>query len=208
MVEFTRRKVMTVASGAALALAAMKSAAARPMPTPRQTEGPFYPDVMPDDVDNDLVKIAGRARMAGGEILALTGRVLDAEGRPQPQALVEIWQCDVEGNYIHTEGGAARKRDANFQGYGRTRTDAEGRYTFRTIKPAPYPGRTPHIHMKVTAAGGRALTTQMYVEGEPRNARDFLYRALSADEKARVTAKLERASGPFDWTGAFDIVLS
>src|SRR5690606_21546494 len=122
------------------------------VPTPEQTAGPFYPppNQRPDDTDWDLVKIEGRVREAGGEIMHLAGRVLDRNGAPLAEALVEIWQCDASGRYHHVgDRSSDRQLDEDFQGFGTIRTDAEGRYRFRTIRPVPYPGRTPHIHARI-----------------------------------------------------------
>jgi protocatechuate 3,4-dioxygenase beta subunit len=200
----SRRNVMAALSVFAASTGFAKIAAAL-APTPRQTEGPFYPDILPSDTDNDLVKIQGKVTEAGGQILILTGRVLSVDGAPLPGALIEIWQCDMHGNYIHTEGASSRKRDTAFQGYGRTRADANGAYSFRTIRPVSYPGRTPHIHLKAHHPNGRVLTTQMYVAGEPANARDGLYRSLTAEEQARLTVALSSNGDQF--TGSFDIVI-
>ena len=171
-------------------------------PTPRMTEGPFYPNTFPKDIDADLTRVAGRAGAAQGTLLEVTGRVLDRSGRPRANARVEIWQCDAQGQYHHVGGPEG---DENFQGFGVTTTDAQGRYAFRTIKPVPYPGRTPHIHFTVLADNRRRLTSQMFIEGEPGNARDGLYRSLGTEAKL-VTLKLENAGAALK--GALDIVLS
>ncbi len=161
--------------------------------TPEQTEGPFYPVKLPLDRDSDLVQVQGRAAQALGTVTHLLGRVRDTQGRPIPQARVGIWQCDAHGVYLHPADRG--QRDENFQGYGQTLTDAAGAYRFRTIRPVPYPGRTPHIHFKVTAPGHGTLTTQMYVAGERQNSRDFVYSAIEgAEERANVTVALEAAS--------------
>ncbi len=146
--------------------------------TARLTEGPFYPDHMPLDTDNDLLIINDAATPALGEITHLTGRILTASEEPVRNAFVEIWQCDGNGAYLHTGTGNADNRDANFQGYGRFLTDSSGRYYFRTIKPVPYPGRTPHIHFAVSKNGQRILTTQMLIKGHPQNERDGVFRQL------------------------------
>jgi protocatechuate 3,4-dioxygenase beta subunit len=96
--------------------------------------------------------------------------VLGLDGRPLPDAVVEIWQCDSRCRYLHP-GDRGGPRNGAFQGYGRIRTGADGAYRFRTIRPIAYPGRTPHIHFAVAAPGRKALITQMYVAGEPLNAR-------------------------------------
>ena len=154
------------------------------MRTPRQTEGPFYPDKLPLDTDNDLLIINDAITPAVGEITHMTGRILDAKGNPVRNALVEIWQVDNSGAYLHTRDPNRKKRDKNFQGYGRFLTGKKGEYYFRTIKPVPYPGRTPHIHFAVGKKGKRMLTTQCYITGEARNSRDFIYRRLR-DKKSR-----------------------
>jgi protocatechuate 3,4-dioxygenase beta subunit len=146
--------------------------------TPRQTEGPFYPDKMPLDTDNDLIVINDSLTPAVGTIAYLSGKVTDTKGNPLRNTLVEIWQVDNNGVYIHSRGGSREKLDSNFQGYGKFLTDSKGRYSFRTLRPSPYSGRTPHIHMAVSAKGERKLTTQCYVKGEPRNQKDFILKRI------------------------------
>ncbi len=181
------------------------------VPTPRSTAGPFYPEKFPPDVDNDLVLLRGSAARAEGTVTHIMGRVLGLDGRPIPGAQVEIWQCDARGRYIHPGDTGSRPRDTAFQGYGRAEAGADGAYRFRTIRPVPYTGRTPHIHFAVTAPGRRELVTQMYVAGEAQNERDFLYRSLR-DARAReaVTVRLEPANGveAGALAGTFDIVLA
>ena len=152
--------------------------------TPAQTEGPFYPVAIPKDSDHDLLR-NGLLRYAQGQPTWIDGTVQDAEGRPVRGAQVEIWQCDQAGHYHHPGDGG--KADAAFQGFGKVAVDGEGRYRFRTIRPVAYAGRTPHIHVKVKLAGRELLTTQLYVAGDPHNARDFLWRNLSEDARAALT---------------------
>ena len=154
--------------------------------TPRQTEGPFYPTKLPLDTDNDLLKINDSITPGVGEITHLTGRILNLKGDPIRNAIVEIWQCDNNGVYLHPGSDNAGKRDANFQGFGRFVTSSTGEYYFRTIKPVPYPGRTPHIHMIVKQGEKRMLTTQLYIEGFPQNEKDGIYRGLKP--QSAVTA--------------------
>lgn len=145
--------------------------------TPWQTEGPFYPDRLPLDVDNDLLIINDAKTPAVGEITHLTGRVVDVSGKPVKNAIVEIWQVDSNGVYIHTEARGRNRRDRNFQGFGRFETGATGEYRFRTIKPVRYSGaRAAHIHFAVDRNGRRILTSQMYVKGNPDNERDSIFR--------------------------------
>src|SRR5262245_35321208 len=131
--------------------------------TPMQTEGPFYPDKLPLDTDNDLIIVNDALTPAIGEITYLSGRILDTHGNPIRNATVEIWQCDGKGSYLHTKGANSEnggQRDNNFQGFGRFVTGSTGEYLFRTIKPVPYPGRTPHIHFAVKMKGHEKWTSQ------------------------------------------------
>ena len=156
--------------------------------TPRTTEGPFYPDKLPLDTDNDLLIITDSIDSAVGTISHVTGRVLGVDGAPLRNCLVEIWQCDNAGAYLHSGTSNADKRDRNFQGYGRFLTDTEGRYYFRTIKPVAYPGRTPHIHFAVSRGKERLLTTQLFVKDDRGNAGDGIYQSMGEKGMAAVTA--------------------
>jgi protocatechuate 3,4-dioxygenase, beta subunit len=180
-------------------------------PTPPQTAGPFYPLVLPLDSDNDLIQVAGRGGTAKGIVTHVGGRVLDPAGRPVADARVEIWQCDANGRYHHVRGdGNDRPLDENFQGYGQTVTDGSGAYRFRTIRPVPYPGRTPHIHVAVSGRGFDRFVTQMYVAGEPGNARDgVLMSVRDPAARARLIVPLAPISGleANALGGTFDIVL-
>src|SRR5215213_6524039 len=158
--------------------------------TPAQTEGPFYPDHLPLDTDNDLLVVNENITPAVGTVTHLTGRILDAKGEPLKNALVEIWQCDANGAYPHSKTGNLEKRDANFQGFGRFMTGSTGEYYFRTIKPVPYPGRTPHIHVKVKRGGKDLLTTQCYIKGFAGNERDGIFRRTAATEKDRAAIEI------------------
>jgi protocatechuate 3,4-dioxygenase, beta subunit len=155
--------------------------------TPRQTEGPFYPDKLPLDTDNDLLVINEATTPALGEIAYVSGRVLDAKGEPIRDAVVEIWQCDRNGAYLHSGTDNREKNDKNFQGFGRFVTGSTGEYLFRTIRPVPYPGRTPHIHYKVKRGGKELLVTQLYVKGHPGNERDGIWRNLKGAQRDAVT---------------------
>ncbi len=166
-------------------------------PTPSAGEGPFYPERMPSDNDADLVRVEGAMCEAGGDILHLAGRVLDANSRPIAGARIEIWQCDANGVYLHRGDRRRASRDTGFQGFGHAKSDAAGRFAFRTIVPVPYPGRTPHIHVKALHGGRDLLTTQLYRAGHPENPSDFLFRRLGPDEQRRVSMVIRpRAASP------------
>jgi protocatechuate 3,4-dioxygenase beta subunit len=170
---------MAFASGAAL-LASPGAFAEQLTLTPKQTEGPFYPDRLPLDTDNDLIVVNDALTPAVGEITHLTGRLLDAKGDPVKNAVVEIWQCDANGVYLHSHSGngGSAKRDGNFQGFGRFLTAKDGGYYFRTIKPVAYPGRTPHIHFAIKMKGREKWTTQCYITGDQQNDRDGVVRGI------------------------------
>jgi protocatechuate 3,4-dioxygenase beta subunit len=178
--------------------------------TPRQTEGPFYPDKLPLDTDNDLIIVNDNLTPAVGEITHLSGRVLDASGSPLRNALVEIWQCDANGAYPHSRTDNRDRRDGNFQGFGRFLTGSTGEYYFRTIKPVAYPGRTPHIHFKIKVKGEEELTTQLYIRGEKQNDRDGLFRGIR-DARQRESVQSDFAPIEGSKTGElaakFEIVL-
>jgi protocatechuate 3,4-dioxygenase beta subunit len=178
--------------------------------TPPQTEGPFYPNKLPLDTDNDLLIVNDAITPAVGEITHLSGKILDAKGNPIKNALVEIWQCDAKGVYLHTDDSGKKERDTNFQGFGRFLTGSSGEYYFRTIKPVAYPGRTPHIHFKIKKGGKELLVTQCYIKGEPRNAKDFIYTNIR-DDKQRESVTLDFAkvkdSKIEELTAKFDLVL-
>lgn len=188
---------------------------AQSLETTRLTgDGPFYPDKMPLDTDNDLLIINDVITPAVGEITHLTGRILAASGAPVRNAFIEIWQADMEGSYIHADGRNNGKIDSNFQGYGRFLTDAEGRYYFRTIKPVSYTlagqFRAPHIHVAVSKAGERIMATQALVQGHPDNARDLLrtrFPAPGALETLMVEYRPLPGSALGELTANFDIVL-
>lgn len=169
----TRRVLVT---GACAIVVAPTAFAAVLAPTPRQTEGPFYPVDWAGDVDNDLVVVRGEAAKALGQVAHVAGRVLGSDGKPVGDAVVEIWQCDANRRYLHPGDMSffGSGRDKGFQGRGRTPTAADGAYRFRTIRPVAYGGRAPHIHFRVKRNGRDVLTTQLYVAGDPHNERDGL----------------------------------
>ncbi|MBW3541609.1 MAG: intradiol ring-cleavage dioxygenase [Planctomycetes bacterium] len=178
--------------------------------TPPQTEGPFYPDRLPLDTDNDLLMINDGITPAVGQVTHLGGRILDARGNPIRGAVVEVWQVDNKGSYLHSDGDGGQGRDGNFQGFGRFLTGRTGEYYFRTIKPVPYTFRTPHIHFAVKIKGREEFTTQCYVKGEPLNQQDRIFQSVrepAAREALLVDFKPLKESKIGELTANFDIVL-
>jgi len=199
--RITRR---TAVLGMSAALA--RTAWAAPLvPTPEQTAGPFYPSVLPDDRDADLVVVKGRTARAQGTVLYLSGRVTDTNGAPAVDALVEIWQADNFGRYLAPKDGGPGPRDPNFQGYGQVKTDDTGAYRFRTIRPVPYASRPPHVHFQITHARLRPLVTQMYMVGEPGQEDPAAFGGQRVRDALSVA--LQPASEAGALAARFDIVL-
>jgi protocatechuate 3,4-dioxygenase beta subunit len=209
----TRRQFVR---GAALSAATFSApgAFAQALATAVTGDGPYYPDRLPLDTDNDLLILNDGLTPAVGEIAHFMGRLFAENGAPVRNAFIEIWQSDVNGSYIHSQGRNDGKIDANFQGYGRFLTDAEGRYYFRTIKPVPYTlqgqFRAPHIHVAVSKAGKRIMATQALVKGHEANARDLITQRIK-DRKLLETLMVEYRPLPGstlgELTGNFDIRL-
>jgi len=186
-IKLTRRALILGSPSLVMSSAALAAF----LPTPGTTEGPFYPVRMPRDIDADLVRVDKSEEAAVGDILHLTGRVLDANARPVAKARVEIWQCDATGIYLHPGDRRFASRDQGFQGFGHAVTDSTGRIVFRTIVPVSYPGRTPHIHAKIFHGGRKLLTTQLYRAGHAQNQSDILFRRLSPGEQQRVSMTIK-----------------
>jgi protocatechuate 3,4-dioxygenase beta subunit len=147
-------------------------------PTQRQMDGPFYKPSSPER--DELLERDAKAR-----VVELSGFVLSRACKPVSRVLIDLWHADEKGEY-DTRG---------FRYRGHVFTDAQGRYRFRTIMPALYPGRTRHYHMKVLSTGRALLTTQLYFPNEAANARDSLYsRALqmrTADAGEALAARFD-----------------
>ena len=200
-----RRLVSAVAAlGSLMPAVRLRAADGALEPTPAMTEGPFYPESWP---------AAPRAALVAGSLqagvpLALAGSVRDLRGRPVGGARVEIWQCDGLGRYRHSRDGGSGGADPAFLGFGWVAADPAGRWSFETIRPVPYPGRTPHIHLAVVTGEARRLVTQIFIDGEPGNARDGLWRWLPEPARRRVTIPVTAAAdGSKRQAGQFDVVL-
>ncbi len=206
MSDFGRRRFMKTSMVAGLGSLWVPGAFAELLSkTPAQAEGPFYPNKLPLDTDNDLLVINDGVTPGVGKITHLHGAVTDVKGNPLRNALVEIWQVDNKGAYLHSKDPRNKLRDKNFQGYGRFSTNQKGEYYFRTIQPVAYPGRTPHIHVMVSHKGKRLLTTQMYVNKNPLNGKDFLLKRagelgsmLCVDFKPIPGSKIGELSAKFN----------
>lgn len=183
----SRRNVIAGLAATLSTIAAAPKLAAAAL-TPRAAEGPFYPTsgMRTADIDNDLVKVAGGVREAGGDIMILKGFVTEHAGKPLGGLRVEIWQTDMNGKYMHPGDNRSLPHDPAFQGFGHDMTAKDGAYRFRTIKPTLYPGRAPHIHVKVLNGTSELLTTQFYIKDHASNESDFLFRRMSATERDQV----------------------
>ena len=201
-----RRKLLAVAGLASAA--PLLTWAETLLPTPRQTAGPFYPEQLPLDDDNDLTQVAGRNGRAKGQTTDLSGRIIDTNGQPLTRVRIEIWQCDAHGRYHHPRDNRPVPLDENFQGHGHTITDAEGNYRFRTILPVMYPGRTPHIHTAVFPSGRNPFVTQIYIKDEPHNTQDFLFNRIPTERRSLVVAEfIPTGGGETEFIAEFNFVI-
>lgn len=198
--RFNRRHLLgSIGALLSAALAFRTSHAATPK-TPGAIEGPFYPrpSMRLSDIDNDLVKVEGVVKESGGEIITLKGVISDETGKPLSGLRVEIWQCDINGKYLHPRDRQNIKHDLAFQGFGHDITNDKGEYSFRTIKPAKYTGRTEHIHVKVLSDKKELLTTQFYIDGKPSNQNDWIFRRLTPDEAEAVSMLFVEQNGQLE----------
>jgi protocatechuate 3,4-dioxygenase beta subunit len=222
MLEFqmldSRRKFLTraaIASG--LSLHSIQKALAELPPTASQTKGPFYP--IPDiekqkHFDADLTRLSDDSPFADGEQIVIKGIVVDVDEKPLDNVFVEVWQACATGRYNHPQDKNDRPADPNFQYWARMLTPAEGSFSFRTIQPGKYPGRTPHIHYRILAPGRPELVTQMYFDAHTdENRKDGIYMNLKPEQRLAVTVGLESKPISNDFnsdklpTGLFKIVL-
>jgi protocatechuate 3,4-dioxygenase beta subunit len=209
--KISRRSMITASAGlAATALSATAIGGATAI-TPANPEGPFYPIHKQADKDTDLTLVEGHTERAKGQVIRVTGQVLDDQGMPIEGALVDIWQANSYGRYDHEDDTATTAIDPDFQGWGMVKTDAEGRYAFTTIKPSAYKVdgdwvRPPHIHYKVSRRGYREIITQMYFAGEPLNENDNLLNEVAEDERHLLVVEFKEVDGIPQ--GDFPVVLA
>ncbi len=209
----SRRKVLAgLTAGAAMTVSGRVASAACAL-TPYQTEGPFYPVSIQDD-DWDLTRVSGGSGRAEGEVIEVSGQLLDAKCRPIPGGVVEMWQANTHGLYDHPrDTPRGRALDANFQGYGKLNTDKNGRFRFLTIIPGPYPAsanwvRPPHLHFKAHAQLARPVTTQMYFAGHALNDKDLLLAPLSPAQRASLLIRFDKVRADGIRTGTFNLALA
>jgi len=184
--------------------------------TPSQTEGPFYPDISIEQQlinDTNLAQKLDGHELAKGQRVDVRGVVKNRQGKPQPGAIVEIWQACASGRYLHSRDQNMKALlDNNFQFWGRAITGENGEYSFQTIIPGKYPGRMGrHIHFRIEGEGLKRLSTQCYFsEFGDDNAQDSLYRSLKGDERRLLTVELDKPTddGKETWAGNFDIVMA
>ena len=208
----SRRSLLTALAAGGTLLNARGGLAAAVTETARTTEGPFYPDAFPLDTDNDLLVLNDALTASTGRVAYLSGRVLGPTGAPVRNAVVEIWQCDNNGSYLHAKGRLPA-RDANFQGYGRFLTGANGEYAFRTIRPVSYAQygitRAPHVHFAINRNGRRVLTTQVLIAGDPLNATDDVLNELAPAARGTIVTAFEPVPGSAlgEVAASWDVVL-
>lgn len=200
------RTSLTVSAGALAASGLVpKALAATCGLTPPQTPGPFYPGEANIKPVNDLTVVPGRPARALGQVVYVTGRVVDQNCQPVPNANVEIWQACASGKYNSEKDPNAAPLDPNFRYWGEAFTDGEGRYMFKTIVPGAYPAdpsinwvRPPHIHVRVSRLGYKELVTQMYFKGDPLNEKDLILEDIPRSEWDRVIVDFQPAGPGFE----------
>jgi protocatechuate 3,4-dioxygenase beta subunit len=171
--------------------------------------GPFYPQLKPADVDADLTMVRGHRQRAAGQVVQLSGRVLNMRGEP---LRIEIWQANTHGRYTHpSDPNTKAPLDPDFEGYARLKTDRDGRYAVTTIKPGAYPTprgdmRAPHIHFEIQGVADRKVT-QLFFPGEPLNSQDRHLNSVRRPETLMANVAASSA-GSSVMVATWDVVLS
>jgi len=203
-----RRKLITTSASSLLVASSTKSFADcndKPK-TPSQVTGPFYKNTF-DQKNSDLTYNNGRA---SGEIIKITGRIMDVNCNPLANCKISVWQANVYGKYNHPGDSSDRPMDPFFNGYSKFNNDENGQYTFLTIKPGSYQAmgtwvRPPHIHIKIDTPIGKSLVTQLYFSGNPLNKKDFLYKQTDSPELLEL--ELNKDSEDKIFKSTFDFII-
>ncbi len=186
------------ATGANAVETILKGTAGSPM-------GPFYPVDRLAEADADLTWLKGHSKRALGNVIEVTGRVLDKYGNPVDGAQLELWQCNAAGRYAHSGDIATMPLDPNFQGYASVKTGSKGEWKITTIKPAAYDSpigkRTPHIHFDIKGKQHRLISQMYFADDHVQNTTDTLYKMLGDD--AITSVAKTNGTGSYHW----DIVL-
>lgn len=169
--------------------------------------GPFYPIVRPADSDSDLTMVRGRTGKASGQIIEVSGRILDVRGNPLAGAEIELWQANAAGRYDHPSDPATAPLDPNFQGYATLRADAKGEWRIVTIKPGGYDSpighRPPHIHFDLRSGKARNIAQLYFPEEAEGNAKDLLYKDLGGGAATSIAVRDSGDPSKYRW----DIVM-
>jgi protocatechuate 3,4-dioxygenase beta subunit len=183
--------------------------------TMTELTGPVYDHNHVLESESDLTR--QHAGEPLGERIIVSGRVLDEDGRPVPNTLLEIWQCNAAGRYIHVRDQHPAPHDPNFTGAGRVVTDAQGRYRFTTVKPGAYPWRNhpnawrpAHIHFSLLGPSFLTrLVTQMYFPNDPLFAFDPIYHSVPEQARHRMVSRFDIETTEPEWALGYvwDIVL-
>ncbi len=203
----SRRQLLRAGLGLAATTLAAGTAAGV---TPDQVEGPFFPKRKRADVDADLTRVEGRDAQARGEVIVVSGCIMNEDGQPLTNALIDVWQANSYGRYDHEDDPSKEPLDPNFQSWAQLKTGEDGRYRFRTVVPGAYRAsgswwRPPHIHFKVARRGYRELITQMYFDGHELNGKDLLLQELPESGQRKLLVPF---SGDGERQGIFDITLA
>lgn len=205
--HMTRRIFAGAGLASAGLLVSSGARAAERAVTAISTIGPFYPMLHPADADADLMRIRGHQQRAIGQVIEISGRVLDVRGNPIPRATLELWQANAAGRYDHPSDVSKAPLDPNFQGYASIRADARGNWRIVTIKPGGYDSpighRTPHIHWDIHSAKTRTIAQLYFPEERAANAADRLYRELGAEAPTSVAVRSTNDPNKYSW----DIIL-
>ena len=197
--NFDRRKFINIGLGtiAGLVSGGVKSDSCDFFVTPKQPEGPFYPEEKPLDMNADLTKVAGHLKKATGEEIVVKGVIQDQFCKPIENAVVEVWQACQTGRYNHPSDTSTAKLDPHFQYYALMKTNSKGEYSYKTIIPGAYKAsrnwiRPPHIHYKVSLRGYEELITQLYFKNHWLNQKDSILNGLDDEQRSKVVVDFKK----------------